>query len=414
LKTYSDVVIVGAGPYGLSIAAHLRAAGVSFRIFGSPMQVWRERMPDGMLLKSDGFASNLSDPATAFTLKRFCELAGTPYDDKRIPIHIDTFRAYGLAFQQRLVPELEDAQVTRIERDGGFHRLRLDTGETVTARNVVVAVGISYFSYVPPILGGLPGERLSHSSCHKNVERFRGREVTVIGGGASAVDLAVLLKDIGADVTLLARRPVLKFNDPPPDNGHSFVEALRYPSSPIGPGWTARFYSDAPRLFHSLPQKVRLRIMGQQYSSAAGWPMKERFLGKVPALLGYEVQSADAEGGCVRLVLTGPEGRREHTTNQVIAATGYRVDLRRLAFLSPEIASEIRSIEHTPVLSSTFASSVPGLYFVGVASANSFGPLMRFACGAEWTAKRISAILAAATARTRVAAVVNAGRRAAL
>jgi hypothetical protein len=98
----------------------------------------------------------------------------------------------------------------------------------------------------------------------------------------------------------------------------------------------------------------------------------------------------------------------------VIAATGYRVDLRRLAFFSPEIASEIRSIEHTPVLSSNFASSVPGLYFVGVASANSFGPLMRFACGAEWTAKRISAILAAATARSPAASVVNAARRAAL
>jgi FAD-dependent urate hydroxylase len=54
-----EVVIVGAGPYGLSIAAHLRALGIGFRIFGDPMHTWREQMPEGMMLKSEGFASNI-------------------------------------------------------------------------------------------------------------------------------------------------------------------------------------------------------------------------------------------------------------------------------------------------------------------------------------------------------------------
>src|SRR5882672_7489182 len=66
-----DVAIVGAGPYGLSIAAHLRSTDVTFRIFRRPMQTWREHMPNGMLLKADGFASNLADPASSFTLKSF-------------------------------------------------------------------------------------------------------------------------------------------------------------------------------------------------------------------------------------------------------------------------------------------------------------------------------------------------------
>ena len=55
------MAIVGAGPYGLSVAAHLGAAGLSFRQFGLPMKLWRENMPGGMFLKSQGFASNLSD-----------------------------------------------------------------------------------------------------------------------------------------------------------------------------------------------------------------------------------------------------------------------------------------------------------------------------------------------------------------
>ena len=56
------VVVIGAGPYGLSIATHLRAQQLSFRIFGEPMASWRHHMPQGMSLKSEGFASDLYDP----------------------------------------------------------------------------------------------------------------------------------------------------------------------------------------------------------------------------------------------------------------------------------------------------------------------------------------------------------------
>ena len=62
-----DVAIIGAGPYGLSLAAHLSAAGLSYRHFGVPMRLWRGAMPKGMYLKSQGFASNLSDPEGTHT-----------------------------------------------------------------------------------------------------------------------------------------------------------------------------------------------------------------------------------------------------------------------------------------------------------------------------------------------------------
>src|SRR5580704_12695153 len=94
------VAIIGAGPYGLSIAAHLKACGVDFRIFGSPMHTWTTQMPEGMRLKSEGFASSLYAPDSAFTLRDYCREQCIPYADLGLPVPLETFVAYGLRFQK--------------------------------------------------------------------------------------------------------------------------------------------------------------------------------------------------------------------------------------------------------------------------------------------------------------------------
>ena len=109
-----DVAIVGAGPYGLSLAAHLRAAGVSFRQFGQPMHLWRAQMPRGMYLKSQGFASNLSDPAGTHTLAAFCRQTGRPYADYGLPVPLDTFIAYGDWFAAEQASGIEQTMVTSV------------------------------------------------------------------------------------------------------------------------------------------------------------------------------------------------------------------------------------------------------------------------------------------------------------
>jgi cation diffusion facilitator CzcD-associated flavoprotein CzcO len=352
------------------------------------MDTWLQHMPDGMLLKSDGFASNLSTPGASFRLKEFCEAQGIAYDDMGIPIQLETFRAYGLAFQKHMVPDLEDKQVIRIERQAGAYRLHLDDGESVTACQVVLAVGIGYFRHVPTVLQKLPDAFLSHSSVHREFGRFRGRDVAVIGGGASAIDVSVLLKEAGANPSLIARRKALKFADPP-DEARSLWRRMRRPRSSIGEGWRSCLYAYAPWAFHHFPQAVRLRVVSSYLGPAAGWPMKTRFVERVPALMGFQIRDADVRHGRVRLSLDGPSGLMDHATDHVVAATGYRVDLRRLTFLSEDLLSAIRSVQHTPLLSSAFESSVPGLYFAGVVAANSFGPVLRFVCGADWTARRI-------------------------
>ena len=387
-----ETAIIGAGPYGLSIAAHFRHRGMPFRIFGHLMDSWKAHMPKGMCLKSDGFASNIYDPASEFTLGQFCAEKGIEYSDSGIPVRLDTFRAYGLAFKERMVPELEDRLVTSLERVPDGFRLRLDTGETCTAQKVVLAVGITHFEYVPADLADLPPEFLSHSFRHHDLERFRGRSVVVIGGGSSATDLAGLLHESGSDVQLVSRRTALKFHGAPQiGKPRSLWQQIKRPQSGIGPGWKLRFFADAPMAFHYLPESLRLEAVRRVLGPSGAWFIKEKVMGKVPLHLGCTPERAEIQNGCVRLHLRDADGNnREITAEHVIAATGYKVNLDRLKFVSSEIRTALELVNGAPVLSSSFESSIPGLYFAGITAANSFGPVMRFAFGAGFAARTIT------------------------
>ena len=398
-----DTAIIGAGPYGLSIAAHLRHRGIPFRIFGRPMDSWLQHMPKGMMLKSDGFASDIYDPERAFTLRQYCAERGIEYADAGLPVHLDTFGAYGLAFRDRMVPELEEKLVTSVDRVPGGFVLRLEDGETFQARRVVLAIGITHFEYIPENLVHLPPEFVSHSARHREVEPFRGRSVVVIGGGASALDLAGLLREAGADVQLVTRRSELKFHSQPTGKPRSWWQQIRHPQSGLGPGMRSRFFADAPGVFFYLPEKLRLEIVRKTLGPSGGWFIRDKVIGKLPVHLGCTLQGAEVRNGRVHFTVQGADGsKQEFVTEHVIAATGYRVDLERLMFLNPEIRSQVKTVNGSPVLKSSFESSVPGLYFAGVAAANSFGPVMRFAFGAGFAARTVAAALAKSASRETV------------
>lgn len=393
-----EIVIVGAGPYGLSIAAGLRAQGINFRIFGKPMHSWRAHMPQGMFLKSDGFASNLFDPQENFTLKNFCQEQAIAYDDERLPVRLDTFCAYGLAFQQRLVPEVEDKQVISLAQTHDGFIVRLNDGEVVTPRKVILAVGIHYFQYTPEPIQSLPSEAWSHSAQHHSLAAFHGREVTVIGAGSSALDVAGLLRINGAQVRLVARRPSVAFHSAP--CARSWWQRMRHPKSGLGTSLRSRIVADAPLLVHYLPQNIRLRIARNLLGPSGGWFVREQVIGKVPLLLNHTLQRAQMRDQRVHLSFRANDGsEHEISSDHVIAATGYRADLRRLPFLDSPLLQQIRCVQHTPQLSANFESSVAGLYFVGPIALNSFGPLMRFVFGARFTAQRLCAHLTQPTWR---------------
>jgi thioredoxin reductase len=386
-----STAIIGAGPYGLSVAAHLRRSGIPFRIFGRPMDSWLAHMPKGMMLKSDGFASDIYDPESQFTLGRFCAEQGIEYADSGIPVRLETFSAYGLAFRDRMVPELEDKIVANVDRLPDGFQLRLEDGETVQARTVVLAVGITHFAYVPENLGHLPPEFLSHSARHHEVEPFRGRDVVVIGGGSSAIDLAGLLHEAGANVRLVTRRNELRFHSQPTGKPRTRWQKIRHPGSGLGPGLRSRFFANAPMAFYYLPERLRVEAVRRSLGPSGGWFSKDKVIGKVPLVKGCTPQGAEVNNGKVELRVRATDGSEQKiVTDHIIAATGYKVNLERLKFLSPEVRSRLKAVEGSPVLSSTFESSLPGLYFVGVAAANSFGPVMRFAFGAGFAARTLT------------------------
>jgi thioredoxin reductase len=387
-----ELAIIGAGPYGLSIAAHLGARGIQFRIFGDPMSAWSKKMPKGMHLKSEGFASSLSDPDSAFTLRNFCEERGLPYADTGLPVPLETFVAYGLEFQKRFAPALERKTVISIRQAASGFELQLDDGETFFARRVIMAAGIVPYAHIPVPLSALPRGFVSHSSEHSDLEKFRGQHVIVVGGGASALDLAALLHEAGANVEVVARTSVIRFHDPP--RPRSLKERIVRPTTGLGAGMQLLFYVKAPRVFRLLPRKIKIDRLRKTLGPAPGWFVRDRVVGKIPLRLGVEISSAVMEENRVSLHLTdGQNGNQTVVADHVIAATGYRVDLERLQFLDPALRGRILTTERAPALSDAFESSVPGLYFIGVSAASTFGPLMRFAYGSDFTARHLSSHL---------------------
>ena len=341
--------------------------------------------------KSDGFASSLYDPDSAFTLASYCGEKKIAYADMNLPVSLETFVGYGLEFQKRMVPKLEETEISLLKRTSAGFALQTADGQTVLAREVVLAVGITYFSYLPSFLEGLPRELVTHSSAHHDLGRFRGQTVAVVGGGASAVDIAALLLEHGADVHLVARRARIAFHKAPTGERRPLLKRITQPGSGLGNGWKSKLSCDAPLVFHRMPRNLRFRAVERHLGPAPGWFVREKVEGKVPMHLGTTIKGASVENGKIHLRFTESDGSNiELVADHLIGATGFRVAMSRLRFIDDGLRREISSIEDTPVLSSNFESSVKGLYMVGVASANSFGPLTRFAYGAKFTAQHLT------------------------
>ncbi|NUR57815.1 MAG: NAD(P)/FAD-dependent oxidoreductase [Catenulispora sp.] len=390
-----DTAVVGAGPYGLSVAAHAGARGSRTRVFGTPMRAWAEHMPVGMKLKSEPWASHLSDPRDRYTLKEYCRLNGLPYAHG-VPTPVETFVAYGRWFQRQVVPELHETDVLRIDRDGRVFVLELADGSSVRARSVVLAAGFLPFPRFPEALAGFQAPRVLHSSVVNDLSGFRGKRVTVVGAGQAAIEIAVLLDETGADVTLVARTGALRWNSFPADLPSSLWERLRRPESGLGPGYYNKVLSDLPRLFRRLPRDYRLEVVRNTLGPEGSWWVRERFeksfdTEHLRTSTHITAASAEPEGDGIRLELS--DGRTLDA-DHVIAATGFEVDVRKLTMLSDGLRAQVRGLRGPygpPELGAGFESSVRGLFIVGLASAATFGPSMRFVFGSAFAARRVAA-----------------------
>ncbi|WP_432096533.1 NAD(P)-binding domain-containing protein [Streptomyces sp. bgisy100] len=386
-----DLVVVGAGPYGLSIAAHAAAAGLRLRVLGRPMASWRDHMPTGMFLKSEPWSSNLSDPTGDRTLSAYCASRGLPAEHGS-PMSIGTFTDYGMWFAEQAVPEVEERTVTAVRPRGAGFLVGTREGETIPARTVAMAVGVMPLVHVPRTLMGLPPDLASHSSHHNDLSRFKGRHVTVIGAGQAALETAALLSEEGATAQVVARAGRIAWNSTPQPLHRSLARSLRDPHCGLGTGWPSWVFSETPWAVRRLPAAARVRIASTALGPAGAWWLRERVESGVPVTLGHRLRTAAARGDGVRLEFTTADGsRRTVETEHVIAATGFTTDLARLQMLDPGLRAGLRRVAggRGPQLNGRFESSHRGLFFAGLLAAPSFGPAMRFVYGAGFTAPHL-------------------------
>ncbi|MBV9689023.1 MAG: NAD(P)-binding domain-containing protein [Ktedonobacteraceae bacterium] len=379
-----DVVIVGAGPYGLSTAAHLQERGLKFAIFGKPMGFWRDHMPKGMRMRSHWWATNLSTPHKHYRLEHYAQEQG-PFEQD--PFWLDTFIDYGLWFQKRVAPTVDETYVAGIERKNAHFEITLVDGRVIHSLAVVMAVGLAYYAHRPDkYMQHLPAHLISHIMDHNAVDHFANNRVVVIGGGQSAFETAALMYEAGARVDLVIRRPIRWVAV---QNPHipALLRTLRAPLTGLGVGWSNVFLEKTPYLFHKLPRTTKDYYLSTRHIPAASPWLKERVIGKVSIHDDVQVREVQAVDDDVHITFSnGKDLQADH----VLLATGYLCDVRRLPMLHPSIVAAVQTYMGSPILNSRFESTVPGLYFLGFSAQRSFGPLYRFVLGVEAAASRIA------------------------
>jgi cation diffusion facilitator CzcD-associated flavoprotein CzcO len=390
----TQVAIIGAGPYGLSLAAHLAARKVEHRIFGHPMLFWSQIAEAGgeRYLKSYCFGANLSTPRTGFS---FADYSGPRGLETFEPCSIGDFADYGRWFQKSNVAWVETVDVARLERERGAFAVTLANGERFHARDVVIATGLSYFARVPPNLSRLSASLVTHTSRVKRFADFKGLDVAIVGGGQSALEAAALLHESGARPRLLARENAILWQTRV-SKSRSLWRRLRSPISGLGTGPKAWALTRYPGALHRAPSGWRTRFVKSHLPPEGAWWLRNRVEGRLPVHAGTIVAEALEKGGRAALRVRGAQDshEREFVVDHVVAGTGYDISVERLDFLVPGLRDGIRRLERAAALDAAFESSAPGLRFIGPSSAMSFGPLFRFVTGADYTARVVSSRLA--------------------
>ena len=381
MKSDNTTVVIGAGPYGLSVAAHLKARGIPTQVFGKPMEFW-DKMPPRMYLKSSWSGLSLFEPSGEYSLSRYSESVGVVQQQ---PVPLRHFLNYGHWFQKQVVPDVDETYVEHLAQNGSGFSLELADGRMVKARKVVLAVGVAAFAHIPEFARDLPPTLASHSQDHSDFSSFKGKNTVVVGNGQSALESAALLHEAGASVELLSRGPVRWIGRklyalPGP------LKRIFYPPSDVGPpgvNWLVA----SPLLYSHFPTQMRVSLDDRAVRpSGAPW-LRGRVEGHVALTENTSVVSAKVQGEQVQLTLSDGTKR---TVDHIVLGTGYQADVDALTFIDVTLRQRIRTRHGYPLLNEWFESSVPELHFTGGSAWYNFGPLCRFVVGAKVPAQQIA------------------------
>jgi thioredoxin reductase len=390
-----EVVVIGAGPYGLSTAAHLQDAGIEPYVIGQPMAFWKQNMPKKMLLRSRIEASNIAAPQKHLSIEAYQRTVGRKIAE---PLPIEDFIAYGEWFQKRVVPNIDLRHVQNLAHNGTVFELSMDDGERVQAKSVILSLGIGAFAVRPEQFAGIPRELAPHSSNLNDLSQLAGKRVVVMGNGQSALEYAALLHEEKAEVEIITRASAVSFHrftwrkhlfrklTPGP------LRPLSYrilPPTDLGDIRTVRKIAH-PRLFRRQSPEVQESLLNSCRKPAGAYWLPQRLEG-VRVRTALQVSSVERAGDQLKLALS--DGTTEQV-DLVVLATGYRIDVSKYQILDSSLQRKIlKTTDVYPVLATSLQTSIDGLYMAGVVAERTLGPTLRFVTGTSNAGPQLAAAL---------------------
>jgi cation diffusion facilitator CzcD-associated flavoprotein CzcO len=390
----TDLLIIGAGPFGLAVAAQATHDGIEHLIVGKPMEFWRQNMPKGMFLRSA--CDWHLDPLNQHTIEAFLSTQDkTPKDVE--PLSLEFYLFYAEWFRQQKNINPLPVYIERIDRlpastagandHSQPHRFMAITadGETIKAKRVVLAPGFKHFAHIPGELTAiLPQGRYQHTSTFVDFNNAKDKRFLIIGGRQSAYEWAALLLEAGAAAMHLSHRHVTPAFDVA---DWSWVNEL-VDNMAEDPSWFRRLsQTEKDEVSHRLWAEGRLKL--EPWLAPRLNDERVKLWPQTRLVSCTETQEGDLEA---RL-----SNGETMTIDHVVLATGYKVDITRLPILSPKILVTLQIRNGFPVLDDHFETSIPGLFITSMPAMQDFGPFFGFTISVRTSAKLICQRLLAPT-----------------
>jgi lysine/ornithine N-monooxygenase len=378
----TETLIIGAGPFGLALSAYARAHAIEHTVVGRPMDFWKQHMPKAMLLRSR--CDWHLDPLDEHTIERYLETQDRRPADVE-PLSLEFYLDYCDWFTKQKEIEIVDARVDcldYVENGEPSFVATLSNGETITADRVVVAVGFGYFANSPDHLRSLlPEGTFSHTSELSDFSRLEGKRVLIVGGRQSAFEWAALMHEAGAKaIQLCYRHPTPSFEE----SDWAWVAGAVH-NIATKPGW-----------FRNLSQTERDQINRRQWSEGRlklePWLAPRITNDKTTLFPESEIVACDElTDGTLGVTLSNG---RALNVDHVILATGYKVDVTRIPFLSKgNVFARLHTLNGFPTLDDHLESSIPGLFFTSMCATQDFGSFFGFTVSVRASATLIGARL---------------------
>jgi cation diffusion facilitator CzcD-associated flavoprotein CzcO len=383
MAKHLPLLIIGAGPYGLTMAAYAQHKNIEYRAIGKTMDFWRSNMPKGMVLRSA--CDWHYDPFNQDTFERYLETQNLKPVDVE-PLALDSYLSYVDWFVKQQRIEILPAwvqQLNYIPDSSAFFEAVLQDGETLTARNVVLALGFRYFKNVPePYSTMFPPGCFSHTCDLVDLAPFKGKRALIIGGRQSAFEWAALLNEQGADtISLSYRHPTPTFQQSDWSWVNPIVDAIIE-----DPSWFRRMTDEQKA-------QVNQRLWAEGRLKLEPWLAARITKDAVKLFPESQVTGCkELPNGELQVSLNGSTLEIDH----IILATGYKVNVEKVPLLTQgNILAQLETRNGFPVLDEHFQSNLPGLFFTSMCATQDFGPFFAFTAGIRTSAKLIGAALGA-------------------